>query len=82
MKASSSKAVPLEDEKPKNLGHFIIGKTLGQGTFGKVKLGTHLLTGEKVFFISQVIRLLSKSLTKKRSRRKEILREFLGRLRF
>ena len=24
------------------------GKTLGEGTFGKVKLGTHVLTGEKV----------------------------------
>lgn len=23
------------------------GKTIGEGTFGKVKLGTHLLTGEK-----------------------------------
>jgi hypothetical protein len=23
-------------------------KTVGQGTFGKVKLGTHVLTGEKV----------------------------------
>lgn len=25
-----------------------IGKTIGQGTFGKVRLGTHTLTGEKV----------------------------------
>jgi 5'-AMP-activated protein kinase catalytic alpha subunit len=25
-----------------------IGKSLGQGTFGKVRLGTHTLTGEKV----------------------------------
>jgi len=24
------------------------GKTLGEGTFGKVKLGTHILTEEKV----------------------------------
>lgn len=24
------------------------GKTLGEGTFGKVKLATHILTGEKV----------------------------------
>lgn len=27
---------------------FIIGKTIGKGTFGKVKLGNHNLTGEKV----------------------------------
>jgi len=25
-----------------------LGKALGEGTFGKVKLGTHVLTGEKV----------------------------------
>ena len=25
-----------------------MGKTLGEGTFGKVKLATHILTGEKV----------------------------------
>jgi 5'-AMP-activated protein kinase catalytic alpha subunit len=25
-----------------------VGKTLGEGTFGKVRLGTHTLTGEKV----------------------------------
>ena len=24
------------------------GKTIGQGTFGKVRLGTHVLTSEKV----------------------------------
>ena len=32
----------------KNIGQFSIGKTLGKGTFGKVKIGTHLLTHEKV----------------------------------
>jgi 5'-AMP-activated protein kinase catalytic alpha subunit len=26
----------------------MIGKTLGEGTFGKVKIGTHVHTGEKV----------------------------------
>ena len=30
------------------LKDFIIGKTLGKGTFGKVKLGIHKITGEKV----------------------------------
>ena len=34
------------------VGHYILGKTLGEGTFGKVKLGTHILTGEKVSFAS------------------------------
>jgi len=30
------------------LKDFNIGKTLGKGTFGKVKLGIHEITGEKV----------------------------------
>ena len=33
---------------PKNIGQFILGEKLGEGTFGKVRLGTHILTGEKV----------------------------------
>lgn len=28
-----------------------LGKTIGKGTFGKVKLGNHNLTGEKVRII-------------------------------
>jgi len=35
------------------IGHYVLGKALGEGTFGKVKLGTHILTGEKVRFIRQ-----------------------------
>ena len=38
------------------VGHYILGKTLGEGTFGKVKLGTHILTGEKVFYNIQVFK--------------------------
>jgi hypothetical protein len=34
----------------KNIGQFILGEKLGEGTFGKVVLGTHILTGEKVKF--------------------------------
>ena len=30
------------------IGQYLLGKTIGEGTFGKVKLGTHILTGEKV----------------------------------
>lgn len=41
--ASSPKKV-----KAKSIGHYVLGKTIGEGTFGKVKLGTHILTGEKV----------------------------------
>ena len=32
----------------KNIGQFILGEKIGEGTFGKVRLGTHILTGEKV----------------------------------
>ncbi|XP_022087358.1 5'-AMP-activated protein kinase catalytic subunit alpha-2-like [Acanthaster planci] len=30
------------------IGHYILGETLGMGTFGKVKMGEHLLTKHKV----------------------------------
>ena len=30
---------------------YQLGKTIGKGTFGKVKLGNHNLTGEKVRII-------------------------------
>ena len=30
------------------LKNYSIGKTIGEGTFGKVKLATHIFTGEKV----------------------------------
>jgi serine/threonine protein kinase len=30
------------------VGNYVLSKTLGEGTFGKVKLGVHSLTGEKV----------------------------------
>ncbi len=34
--------------KLKNENEFILGKKLGEGTFGTVRLGTHKITGEKV----------------------------------
>jgi serine/threonine protein kinase len=44
-----------KNEKEKNdekdeiiLDNYILGKTIGEGTFGKVKLGIHKMTGEKV----------------------------------
>lgn len=37
-----------QEEKIKLIGHYILGKTIGEGTFGKVKLGRHTLTDEKV----------------------------------
>ena len=51
---------PLDLNEPEKIGDFIVGmlirpilnvftgKTMGRGTFGKVKLGTHTSTNEKV----------------------------------
>jgi len=42
-------ADPKDKEKPTiKIGHYILGETLGVGTFGKVKVGSHELTGHKV----------------------------------
>ena len=32
----------------KKVGNYLVGKTLGEGSFAKVKEGLHVLTGEKV----------------------------------
>ena len=49
------KQIPVVPEIPKKInikrrmiGNYLIEKSIGEGTFGKVKLGTHTLTGEKV----------------------------------
>jgi serine/threonine protein kinase len=34
----------------KQIGLYTLGKSIGEGTFGKVKIGTHLPTGEKVSY--------------------------------
>ena len=36
------------EEEKDILEDYVIGQTLGKGTFGKVKLGKHKITGEKV----------------------------------
>lgn len=37
-----------EKTKSKKIGQYILGRSIGEGTFGKVKQGMHILTGEKV----------------------------------
>ena len=32
----------------RSIGNYLLSKTIGEGTFGKVKAGVHLLTGERV----------------------------------
>jgi len=52
-----SNTVKTETNDKKNVvKYFVLGKTIGEGTFGKVKLGTHILTGEKV-----AVKILEKS---------------------
>ncbi|KAF0694234.1 Aste57867_14870 [Aphanomyces stellatus] len=36
------------DSQGQVIGDYVLGKTIGRGTFGKVKIGMHLSTGEKV----------------------------------
>jgi len=36
------------DKSDKKIGDYIIKHTIGKGTFGKVKLGQHIPTGENV----------------------------------
>ena len=45
---NNSSSIKTKDYENDILGDFIIGKTLGKGAFGKVKLGIHKITGEKV----------------------------------
>ena len=47
-----------------------MGKNLGEGTFGKGRLGTHILTGEKV-----AVKVLEKSKIKDRKDVERISRE-------
>ena len=63
------------------VGHYILGKTLGEGTFGKVKLGTHILTGEKVNsnqlkrFLKVAVKVLEKTKIKDKKDIERISRE-------
>ncbi len=40
----------------RTIGNYVLTRNLGEGTFGKVKLGIHSLTGEKV-----AVKVLEKS---------------------
>ncbi|ORZ37124.1 kinase-like domain-containing protein [Catenaria anguillulae PL171] len=37
-----------QGQKPSSIGYYDLDKSIGEGNFAKVKLGTHVLTGEKV----------------------------------
>lgn len=42
------KDVILTFKHSKKVGHYLLGKTIGEGSFAKVKEAMHILTGEKV----------------------------------
>ena len=44
----TKKSKEKEKEKDFKIGNYLIKRTLGQGTFGKVRLGIYLPTHEKV----------------------------------
>ena len=51
-RASREEMSKVEQFKPKTIGYYTLGDTIGEGTFGRVVLGTHLITGEKVHIIA------------------------------
>lgn len=53
------------------LGSYVFGKSLGKGTFGKVKLGIHTLTGELVSLYLLIIQVAIKILEKARIKDKK-----------
>ncbi|KAE9295957.1 hypothetical protein PF001_g17090 [Phytophthora fragariae] len=46
--STATAKAPSGDGNGDVIGEYVLGETIGKGTFGKVKLGLHLLTGEKV----------------------------------
>ena len=60
-----------EKEKEYKIGNYLIKKTLGQGTFGKVKLGIYLPSQEKV-----AIKILEKERILERDDEIRVKREF------
>ena len=48
--SSSSRNSKSQQVQPrgKTVGNYVLSKAIGEGTFGKVRSGTHTVTGEKV----------------------------------
>ncbi|KAI0300526.1 hypothetical protein B0F90DRAFT_1668336 [Multifurca ochricompacta] len=53
----------LSSTKVKVVGNYTLGKVLGEGAYGKVRLGTHRLTSTRVA-IKQIPKVLSATLTR------------------
>ena len=51
-----NKEEPTLKPHERKIGQYILGKTIGEGTFGKVKIGMHILTKARV-----AVKILEKS---------------------
>lgn len=49
-------AVQSSRRSARTVGHYVLGKVMGEGTFGKVHLATHTPTGEKVLTLCSSMR--------------------------
>jgi len=58
------------EQAPVQIGQFILGKNLGIGAFGKVKLATHAVTGHKV-----AVKILNKAKIKQLGMEEKVQRE-------
>mmetsp|Transcript_36083 Transcript_36083/g.40270 ORF Transcript_36083/g.40270 Transcript_36083/m.40270 type:complete len:724 (+) Transcript_36083:183-2354(+) len=58
------------EQAPVQIGQFILGKNLGIGAFGKVKLATHVVTGHKV-----AVKILNKAKIKQLGMEEKVQRE-------
>ena len=65
-----AKTAERDRKSSKCIGNYILGKTIGQGTFGKVKIGLHMITGEKV-----AVKILEKSRIKEAADVERVTRE-------
>ncbi|OCH90214.1 Pkinase-domain-containing protein [Obba rivulosa] len=53
----------LSSQKIRVVGNYTLGKVIGEGTYGKVRLGVHRLTGSRVA-IKQIPKAMSAALTR------------------
>lgn len=58
------------DQQPVQIGQYVLGKNLGIGAFGKVKLATHCITGHKV-----AVKILNKAKIKQLGMEEKVQRE-------
>ncbi len=54
----STKEIIARFPHNKRVGHYLLGRKLGEGSFAKVKEGLHTLTGQKVNFKLKILNLL------------------------